>query len=784
MKKTLLISIAVLLFTIAARGQDRKISGKVTEENGTGFPGVYIKAEGTDIISTTNVDGFYEIIVPQETDKLNFSYIGFKEQQVDIKDHSVINVILKKNTTEIGAVEIQGFASVITLARRRIENMQTTPESIIAITSEDIENSGIKGLPDFLSAIPNASFTSSQNIGTNSLTVRGITQLRNAEAPVAVIIDGVNILNPSMLDQEMFDIEQIELIKGPQGALYGRNAIGGVLNIITKKPTNTFSNFIKLGYANGNTFNTVLGSSGPIIKNKLLYRIAASYNNSDGLIENDFLHQKVDFYNNKSARAQLIYNITNNFSADIIVNYTKTEGGAVYYTIGNSPLLESLGGNNGVTDTLTADNTSINPMEDELGESLRTIADGSIRLNYALPFGRITSTTAYSKIDYDLNSEGISQEIRLSSNTNKKLSWVFGANYQIAERELKTLGEMSSAGAFAGMFGLPQTDFEKEVLYPILDAQELNINTTLAFFGQASYKLGDNTEFAVGLRYDSDIREQTNLVDNSIRKHTFTRFQPKVNFSYQVTPRIFSFVSYGSGYRSGGFNAPTIIRYPELYEAEYTNNYELGIKTNWLNNRVIANFDVFFIDFKNTQMYLVELDGGGQIIVNLGSTQNIGAELDMKFRLTKNLDLYLSGGVINPKITETGSSIPESLSSDFTGNYSPQVNLNNTNSTIQYSVPLNKKNTILIRAEHEHRGKLYWHPDNVDVQPATEFLNFRTYFKHKAKYDWQIGIFVNNLLDVNYAGEYVAVEYSGAPFGDLRWPGKPRSFGMNLSLKF
>ncbi len=533
-----------------------------------------------------------------------------------------------------------------------------------------------------------------------------------------------------------------------------------------------------------------------------MYRIAASYKNSDGLIENDFTHKKVDYYNNQSARAQLIYNITNNFSADIIANYTNTEGGAAYYTIGHSDLLESWGGNIGVNEVLTASNTSIKPMEDEVGKSLRTVADVSLRLNYALPFGRLTSTTAYNQIDFDfngdmdmssirefiqsqtLNSRGISQEIKLSSNTGGKLKWVFGANYQIAERNLKTLGEMSSAGNFAVMSGLTQTTLANEVFYPIYDAQELNTNTTLAFFGQASYKFGEKTEVTVGLRYDTDKREQTNLIDNSKRNHTFNRFQPKVSISHQMTARVFTFASYSSGYRSGGFNAPTIIRYPELYKAEFTNNYELGIKTNWLNNRIIANVGVFFIDFKNTMIYLVEMDGGGQIIVNLGSSQNFGIETDMKFRLTKNIDLYFSAGIINPKITEEGSSIPESIDSNLEGNYSPQVNLNNVNSAIQYSIILNKASKIMLRAEYEHRGKLYWHPDNSDIQPETEFVNLRIYFKHKAKYEWQIGAFADNLLDTDHAGEYVAVEYSGHPFGDLRWPGKPRTFGVNLSLKF
>ncbi len=673
MRKILVITLFVLISTITVLGQDKKISGQVTEQSGAGFPGVYVIIEGTSIGVTTNADGFYQILIPKETENINFSYIGYKTQTIEVVNNTEINELMEEDELMVKSVKVQGFATATTLARRRIESLQTTPEPIVAMTSVEIEDAGIGSIPDFIANVPNASFTSTQNIGTNVLTVRGITLLRNAEAPIAIIIDGVNVPNPSAIDQDMFDIEQIELVKGPQGALYGRNAIAGALNITTKKPTNRYSHFFKASYANGNTYNATIGSSGAIIKNKLLYRIGASTKNSDGLIENDFLKKKVDFYDNKSVRAQLIFNAGKNFSADIVSNYNKTYGGAIYYAIGNHPLLEMLGGNNGVTEPLSASDTHVKPTSDELGESNRTTADASLRLNFSLPFARLTTTTAYSQINWDFHgdidfsplreatqtgeqlSDAMSQEIRLTSNTDKKFSWVAGTNYQIATRKKDEYIYLSSAGFFAPVYGFPQTDMENETLYTLTHTDEENINTTLAFFGQASYKIAGKTEIAVGLRYDSDKREQTNLLDNTTREHTFNQIQPKVNLSHKFGANVFTFISYSKGYRSGGFNNPSTVRYPVLYDAEYTDNYELGIKTNWINNRIIANVGVFFIDFKNTQTYFFELETGGPVIVNLGKTQNTGAEAEFKFRITKNLDIYASGGIMNPVITDMGN---------------------------------------------------------------------------------------------------------------------------------
>ncbi len=799
--KKINLMIMMLLVTLVTFGQDKTIQGQITMD-GARVPGVSVFVKNTTIGTASNSEGFYELTIPQNTDSIIFKFIGAKTQTIVLNGKTLINIELQEESTELAEIQIRGFATATTLARRRIENLQSIPEAISAFGSEDIENAGIEGITDFVNSIPNATLVSRQNIGTNSLTVRGITQLKNAEAPVAIVIDGINVPNPSMLDVEMFDIEQMELVKGPQGALYGRNAIGGALNITTKKPTNRYSHFLRTGYASGNTFNTVLGSSGSIVKEKLLYRISAAYKDSKGLIENDFLKEKVDFYNNKSVRGQLTFNITDNFVADIVGNYTDTEGGATYYALGNSELLTNLGAANGITEVMNAENTSLKPIGDELGISERQVADVSLRLNLALPFARLTSSTAFSKIGYDysgdldfsplrellqeqtLKSDAINQELRLTSNINEHFNWVLGAFYQTDTRKVKTLGSLSSAGILAGVFGLPQTDLANEILYPLIDAEEENQNTTLAFFGQASYKFNSQTEFALGLRYDNDIRKQTDLKTSTTREHTFNQIQPKVNISQQVNENIFAFVSYSRGYRSGGYNAPTVIRYPELYEAEFSDNYEIGIKTNWLNNRLIFNTNVFVTTIQNTQLFFVELDGGGQIIVNMGETRNIGAEADVKFRITNNFDIYASVGFINPEILKDGITVPESFGNSFEGNYAPQINLNNTNLALQYRIPIGKTNSVFLRAAYEHRGKLYWHPDNSDIQPETDFINLNISYTHKAKLEWKVEAFVENLLNENYSSEYAAVEYTGAVFGDLRWPGQPRILGINISVKF
>ena len=802
----IVICLALLLFSAytSLHSQDITIKGRVLI-NETPAYGVNVFVQGTTLGTSTNLEGNYSLNVPMETESLTFSLIGYKSQVISIGSQRVINVSLVEDAEMLDEITVRGFPTVTTLARKRQENVQSIPESLVVFGSQDIENAAIEGIPDFINAVPNASFTSSQNIGTHALTVRGISQLRLAEAPVALVIDGINAPNPSIIDQELFDIEQIELVKGPQGALYGRNAIAGALNIITKRPTNEHNGFVRLGYGNGNTYQGIASSSGPIVKEKLLYRIAGSYKNSDGLITNDFTGQEVDFYEDFSVRGQLYLTLSDNFSADLISNLSRTEGGAAYNIRGCDPLLQSIGACTINTEPLTINDMSLNPIADEIGMSDRDVNDISLRLRFSSPLGILTSSTSYNNLEYNfsgdldfsplrelfqnqhLESNSFSQEIRLTSNSGGDISWILGGFYQNVEREVNSAGLVSSAGIFVNIIGLPPTDLENEILYPIIANDEENSNETLAFFGQASYMINKKTEITFGLRYDRDTRKQDDLISMVKQEKTFTELQPKFNISHRFNPNVFAFASYSRGYRSGGFNFPSVIRYPVLYDAETTNNYEIGLKTNSKDQRFIANFSAFIIDFDETQISIVELDGGGSVVVNLGNTRNIGGEVDIKYRVNKNFDIYAGAGVIDPKIIDNGTDIPDSLGTtfNFEDNFTPQVNLNNTFLALQYTMPIGTQSKLRLRAEHEHRGPLYWHPSNINRQDSREFVNLRVNFtRTKGRQQWSIGGFVNNLLDEDYTQEFTAGEFSSPLFGDLRWPGEPISYGINLGYRF
>src|SRR6187551_1167856 len=171
---------------------------------------------------------------------------------------------------------------------RRADELQDTPAAITAFTADTIENARILKPADFIDLTPNVTLVETQNAGNAFIVIRGITQARNSEPSVAVVVDGVQQVNPAQFNQELFDIEQIEVLKGPQGGLYGRNAIGGAIVITTKKPTDHLEGRFMAGIDNGFGYTLRAGLSGPLT-NTLKFRVSGSWRDTDGYIPNAFL---------------------------------------------------------------------------------------------------------------------------------------------------------------------------------------------------------------------------------------------------------------------------------------------------------------------------------------------------------------------------------------------------------------------------------------------------------------------------------------------------------------
>lgn len=759
------------------------VKGYVLNDQKEPLIGTNVVVKGTTIGAITDVNGNFQLTLPNGATTLVVTYTGYAPKEVEVRGDRV-EIMLSEDAKSLEQVVVTGFTGAVGQARRRAESVQRIPESVATLTSEQIEATGVNNIQSFATLIPNVSFQASQNVGVNFITVRGISQIRNGEAPVAFVLDGVTIPDANLINQELYDLAMVEVVKGPQGTLYGKNAIGGAINILTMSPTNYRRNRLTVGYGNGNSLKAQLSSSGALSKDKVYYRISGSYKKSDGVIENITLKKPVDYLNDLSLRGQLKFDLSARFSATLAAQYVNTQGGATYYSHSPTGLQMKANDFNNVIDA------------DQRGESYLKNTFTSLKLEYNFGKSMFRSVTSYNKanrnhvgdLDFlaadilrqtqDSDSKTFNQEFRLSStNDDQKLTWDLGAFYQRSDKYLYT-----KATADFGFFATPPAPTGNQATLAVLSDFTNQFNT-LALFGFLDYKLTDKFTVSAGLRFDNDNIAQQNDLFNINPKKTQSELQPKVSLAYQATENVLLYGNYGRGYRSGGYNSRSTDFFGAEYKGETSNNFEGGLKTASKNNRFIFNAAAFYVDFTNQQQYAVALSDKGLVLgnYNFPKTTVSGAEADLKYRLSKYLDV-LAGFGYNKSIIQDGGNDGKINRTAFVGNTTPFVPKTTSNIAVQSSFPISSKVDFHGFLNLSNKGRIYWHEDNKDVADPYSLLDGRIGMSIGKKYD--LSLWSNNILNTNYYQEYFAGEVSGSAAGDIGWRGKPRTFGIDLSLKF
>jgi iron complex outermembrane recepter protein len=437
---------------------------------------------------------------------------------------------------------------VVVTARRRDETFQNVPITVNVFTAQQIQSAGIENPRDFVAMVPNMTMVEVQNVGNSFITVRGISQARNSEPSVAVLVDGVLETNPYEFNQELTDIQQIEVLKGPQGALYGRNAIGGAIIIHTVDPSDHFEGTSKVGIGNGLSEKAQVAVSGPIDSaGTLRYRASLNFYNTDGYLENTYLDRKADPYRNYSGRLRLLWKPADDWSADLRVLRDRVQTSAYYYVIPRSD--EANPGTDFSTPPNANDVTS--PIQNNnLGVDNRDVLDTALKLDYTAEFGTFTAVSDYnhtreidtgdaydfrpvnSSIAYNaffaaipaslggpldesqsqyIDEQTWSQELRFTSNKVGGFSWIAGAYYVHTERFISTDNIVDRGAGVPRVYRNPLIDpnnpFATNTNVTFLaDAQN---NNAWAVFGDATYEINDQLEFDAAIRYDEDSRQNT-----------------------------------------------------------------------------------------------------------------------------------------------------------------------------------------------------------------------------------------------------------------------------------
>src|SRR5258708_21330940 len=295
---------------------------------------------------------------------------------------------------EPASAQTQTLEEVVVTARKRDETIQNVPVTENVFTEEAIESAGIESPRDFVAMVPNMTLVEVQNVGNSFITIRGISQARNREPSVDVLVDGVLDTNPYQFDRELTDIREIEVLKGPQGALYGRNAIGGAILIHTVDPSDHFSGAARVGVGNGVSEKAQVPVSGRIdASGTLKYRGSINYYNTDGYRQNAFLDRKADPYRDYSGRLRLLWKPADQWSADLRLFRDRVETTAFYYIIPRA--VESSVFSDFSTPANANDVTSPT-QNNNLGTDNRDVTDVALKLDYSLGGGTLTAASDYN----------------------------------------------------------------------------------------------------------------------------------------------------------------------------------------------------------------------------------------------------------------------------------------------------------------------------------------------------------------------------------------------------
>ncbi len=763
-----------IFLPIIGWGQSMNISGKISDNQDV-IPGVSVSVKGATKGTSTDFNGNYEISAVKG-DILIFSFIGYASQEIKVSDQAIINVILIESTQFLDEVVIKGFTGVIGKSRKRVSSIQTTPESVTAFNSKGIEKTGINNVASFANLVPNLKLSETQAVGVNSLVIRGIPQIRNTDAPVAFVFDGVTIADPSLLNQELFDIALIEVVKGPQGALYGKNAIGGAINIYSKEPTNANKNKFSLGYGNGNALTASFITSGALKKDKVFYRFSSQYKNFDGLLTNEFLNKNVDFRKELTVRGQLKFRITPKFKASTTLQYIDSKGGATYYSISPEDAASGLGFTTYLDPNPEAGNNVIS--QDVFGESDMKNLYTNLNLEYTSDKVKLQAITSYSKVDrstigdldftnVDIFNGGLdqgetndtksfNQELRLTNRkTDTKFDWSVGGFYQDVERSFY------------------QSDLTFDDYWAVTD-YVVNFNT-IALFGFFDYKLTDKLTASAGLRYDIDKIELDDSLNAQEDEKNKNVFQPKLSLAYQATKNTLLYTNYGRGYRNGGFNPVATDLFDRGFKAEISENYELGFKTSSWGNRFILNGSVFYSDFTNRQQFAITNDFFIPGNFNYDKSTITGFEFDTKTRVSKYLDVLFNYGFVKSTIKEGGVLDSGRNLNDFNDKNTSLVPQNNFNFGLESNIPLNENSTLDVSVNYNGTGKIYWTDSNDSslTSDAYQLLDAKATFTHKKI---KVSLWARNILDQQYY-----LEYSDFGFG---WRGTPATVGTTFTVNF
>lgn len=764
-----------------------RLSGLVRDATGSALPGVTVTVAGTALAAprtvVTDQRGRYEVDrLPAGHYRVTATLRGFEPWSTEI------DVGAGAATLDI-VLALSSFSERVTVTATKTgaTDVQSTPVAITVLPARTLEQMGVQTVEGLAGLVP--SVTISQHTGAAQVTIRGIgtnSTVVGADPSATIHLDGVYLGRPAMVFADFLDVDRVEVLRGPQGTLYGRNSVGGTINIVTRTPTNTLETSVRLTAGNYDQRRAEGALSGPLIKDKVMGRVALLRGTRAGFVTDlDHPDHALGSEDTWAGRGQL--RVVLGTRSDLLLSgdYGRFEGVPLTYA---KPLVAKPG--------FRFDNlTNLWTVRTSHPTSGRNIQQGvsarlAVRLNATTT---LNSLTAYRKSNYRFFIDADATELPLQTTDAPDLQ------HQVSQ-ELTVVQRAPKLTWIGGAFFFDEHN-EGRVEITVYPAQiQIRPFTRVgvkawALFGQATYSVSSRVSLTGGVRYTDERKDLVNtggvyrlgtttLADPTsfydfLDTVSFAAWTPKGTIEVQASRDTFVYVSATRGFKSGGFN-PTATKPGMAFRPEFAWSYEGGLKRTLAGGRVRVNAAAFSNDYQDLQVQSF-VRSGVVDVSNAGAATIRGVEIEATAKAGRGLQLAGHVSWLDATYSRYSAFVPgRATRLDAAGN-----RLNNApgwsgGGSAVYEFATGRAGTASVRGDVSWQSRVFFTPvnDDIETQRAYGLVHLRAGFEPRGR-RWEMAVYMRNVGNRGYITGTANIPlpaFTGRP-------GEPRHWGAQFTLR-
>lgn len=696
-----------------------------------------------------------------------------------------------------------GLEEIVVTARRTEERLQDAPVSVTAFSASAMERLGIDSVADIARRAPGLQYGDFGDVKLSPTSLRGIVGSAGsagADPAVGYYVDDVFVGQGAGANLDLYNIARVEVLRGPQGTLFGRNTVGGVISITSERPGDALQTSAQATFGNYDYHRIGASTSGPLSEN-VSAGISGVLVERGGTSDNVVLNRDVNTIGSYSLRGALDIDLGRNTSLQLNADYRNVD---------QEPLaFETLRYNDASLFTALLDGAALPRNDDPYDRIVYTDSENreeleawgvSAKLTTQLGGATLTNILSYrahdyfSRVDtdrsalqlaYDGDPEDVwraSEELRLNW-TSGAFSWLAGVYFYHQDSSNQSFIEIGPD--LAALFGDPS-------LTGALAGSDANMTvTSSAAFGSVTWAMTDRFDITVGGRYVRDEKEIDYTQDDPLfllggtgsvsGSESWSEFTPNLNMRYRFSPNVMSYLTISRGFKSGGYNDALGDANGIAFDPETLWNYEIGLKTELFDHRLIANVALFYMDWQNIQ---ITQDNPitpvfDPIILNGGAAHSQGIEIEIQAAPTDNLLIGANLALLDAGFDDGTLPNGQPL------NRIPLAPEYTASANAEYHWPIENLGAVTFAGEYLMRGESYLTVDNSDqgrVEPY-ELFNARISFEPSNE-NWRISLWGENLTDEVYKTRLFDLYNQTLVGQSFIVLGEPRTYGVEFRVSY